>query len=145
MPHTFREIIDDSCLAIKKGNLGMDCGFLVMCFTFITCLVKSGKIFTRIFKEPTPPCRSCPSFQVSVFSFQGCRKQPRRDEGTPRRKLNLFSLPSQRPYCCFLFFLRFSLSLLSGLPCWGLQVFGVWLSQLGFAVWNAMILIIMKR
>ena len=40
---------------------------------------------------------------------------------------------------CFLFFLKFSLSLLGCLPCWGLWVFGIWLFQLGFAVWNVVI------
>ena len=33
-------------------------------------------------------------------------------------------------YRCFLFFLKFSLSLLGCLPCWGLQVFVIWLFQL---------------
>ena len=42
-------------------------------------------------------------------------------------------------YCCFLFFLKFSLTLLGCLPCRGLWVFGVWLSQFGIAVWNVMI------
>ena len=36
----------------------------------------------------------------------------------------------------FFFFLKFSLSLLGCLPCWGLWVFGFWSSHLGFAVWS---------
>ena len=44
-------------------------------------------------------------------------------------------------YHCFLFFLKFSHSLLGCLPCWSLQVFGIWLSQLGFAVWNVIMII----
>ena len=38
-------------------------------------------------------------------------------------------------------FIKFSLSLLGCLPCWGLWVLDVWLSQLGFAVWNIIIVI----
>ena len=45
-------------------------------------------------------------------------------------------------YCCFLFFLKDSLSLLGCLPCWGFRVFGFWPSQLGFAVWNVITIII---
>ena len=37
------------------------------------------------------------------------------------------------------FFLKFSPSLLGCLPCWGLRVFGIWPSQLGFAVWNVIV------
>ena len=44
---------------------------------------------------------------------------------------------------CFLFFLKFSLSLLGFLPCWGLRFFGFWPSQLGFAVWNAILLLLL--
>ena len=47
-------------------------------------------------------------------------------------------------YLFFFFYPIFSLSLLSCLPCWGLWVFGILLSQLGFAVWNV-IIIITKR
>ena len=43
-------------------------------------------------------------------------------------------------YRCFLFFLKFSLSLLGCLPCWGFQVFGILLPELGFAVWNVIII-----
>ena len=42
----------------------------------------------------------------------------------------------------YLFFLKFSLSLLGWLPCWGLRVFSIWLSQLGFTTWNVMMIII---
>ena len=41
-------------------------------------------------------------------------------------------------YCCVLFFLKFSLSLLGCLPCWSLWL--IWLSQLGFAVQNVIII-----
>ena len=36
--------------------------------------------------------------------------------------------------------LKFSLSLLGCLPCWGLQIVVVWLSQFGLAVWNVMMI-----
>ena len=39
-------------------------------------------------------------------------------------------------------FLKFSFSLLGCLPYWGLRVFGIWLSRLGFAVRNVIIIII---
>ena len=45
-------------------------------------------------------------------------------------------------FIVFFFFLKFSLSLLGCLSCWGLRVFGFWPSQLGFAVWNVIIIII---
>ena len=42
-------------------------------------------------------------------------------------------------------FLSKVFSFLTGLPCWGLRVFGVWLSQLGFEVWNVIIIIICSQ
>ena len=44
---------------------------------------------------------------------------------------------------CFLFFLKFSLSQLGCFHSWSLWVFGIWLSHLGFAVLNVIIIVIM--